>query len=106
MGVKGKGGIKMEAKVSNVLRVGGDMLSSEIGGGSGRVDERRGKWRKNDSVLVVLSFRELEVSHCCCNLIQEESRSGAYVGESLKLIDCYIVEGRRHKYGRRCRGSQ
>ena len=62
MGVKGKGGIKMEAKVSDVLRVGEWGVVEWYGGGSGRVEERRGKWRKIASVLVGLSFRELEVS--------------------------------------------
>ena len=46
---------------------------------------RRGKWRKIASILVGLSFRELEVSNWCMDLIQEESRSGAYVGESVQL---------------------
>ena len=77
MGVKGKGGIKMEAKVSDVLRVGSEVLSIDMGRGSGRVDERRGKWRKIASVLVGLSFRELEVGQWCMDCIQEESRSGA-----------------------------
>ena len=44
----------MEAKVSGVLRV---------GEWDGNREERRGKWRKIDSVLVGLSCRELEVSH-------------------------------------------
>ena len=50
---------------------------SDMGGGLGRVAERRCKWRKIASVLVGLSFRELEVSHWCMDLIQEENRSGA-----------------------------
>ena len=53
------------------------VLSSEMGGGSERVEERSGKWKKIASVLVGLSFRELKVGHWCMDLIQEESRSGA-----------------------------
>ena len=52
MGVKGKGGIKMEAKFSDVLRVGEWGIIEWAGGNSWRVEERKGKLRKIAYVLV------------------------------------------------------
>ena len=60
-------------------------MFSVMWGGSGRVVERRGKWRKIASVLVGLSLRELEVSHWCMELMHDESQLGARVGESVQL---------------------